>query len=115
MSASSPESDGRISTMPSLLVIDGTELVPIVTSAGENRKVAASLLFGKTSYQLYADAERAAGRTPLSQAQWLTSLTGPIGPEGPGAYETYVETETAAGRTAGEGCLVSGTGRTVGV
>lgn len=99
MSASSPETDGRISSMPPLLVVDGSEQIPVVDTAGGNYRVSTALLFGKSSYQLYADAERAAGRTPLSQSAWLTALTGPAGPVGPGAYETYAAAETAAGRT----------------
>jgi len=60
---------------------------------------------GQSAWELYAEAETAAGRTPLPLNEWLLSLEGSDGQDGaPGAdgldaYGLYVQQEQAAGRT----------------
>lgn len=100
--------DGRISAMPKASSLVGNEKIPIVTAGGENKHIEATLLFGQSAYKVYANAETDAGRTPLSESDWLLSLKGgdgPIGPDGKdgpqgkSAYQVYADVETAAGRT----------------
>lgn len=99
--------DGRISAMPKATSLVGSEKVPIVTAAGENKYIEASLMFGQSAYQVYADIEVAAGRVPLSEPDWLLTLKGDDGPDGPdgkdgpvgpSAYDVYAKVETDAGR-----------------